>query len=241
MSLIKEEVTLKRTIKRMLKNIVYRLPSSSVLMLHKVTDDDPNSSFHVSKDNFYKLIDSFSDWATMDEVVLNKKKGKIVLSFDDVKDDLYLVAYPRLREKNIPFTIFITLDLLDKEGYITRKQLEELSKDPLVTIGGHCMIHEPLPEQSENKQKYQFEKSHHILSEIAGKKVLYFAYPYGQSNDISIKLLKEGTSYSYAFRVGGDVYNVVMSKNRFGLPRLQIGNKTIDKSIDKLKKYVCHK
>ncbi len=189
-----------KKLRRILKNMVlFIFPSSSVLMLHKVTVEAPEASYNLSQANFYKLIDSFSNWATMDDVVLNKKKGKITLTFDDISEDVFTVAYPYLKKKNIPFTVFITLDLIDKEGYITKQQFDELLKDPLVTIGGHCYQHIPLPSQNKKEQEYQLQDSFDALAGLSGNEIRYFAYPYGQYNDVTLKILKERKTYSYAF------------------------------------------
>ena len=45
------------------------------------------------------------------------------------------------REAGIPFPLFVNVSLLDKEEFITRKQLVEMSQSELCTIASHGVSH----------------------------------------------------------------------------------------------------
>ena len=50
------------------------------------------------------------------------------LTIDDVPENFYYNAYPLLKEASIPFTLFVNVSLLNKDGFITKEQLVEMSK-----------------------------------------------------------------------------------------------------------------
>ena len=57
-------------------------------------------------------------------------------------------------EKKIPFTVFVVSDFVNnnKEEYLNRKELYELSQLPNVTIGSHGASHTPLNQLNDNQQ-----------------------------------------------------------------------------------------
>jgi peptidoglycan/xylan/chitin deacetylase (PgdA/CDA1 family) len=55
-----------------------------------------------------------------------------------------------------------------------------MSRDPLVTIGGHTMNHKPLGKLTEEKIRQEIEGSVARIEEQIGKKVEHFSYPFGR-------------------------------------------------------------
>ena len=163
-----------------LRKCLYLCPSSYCLMFHHIDDGKimKKSSCVLSIEKFIDILDSGIEFISVDEYVSfsGKTINKCVITFDDGLKDVYTVAYPELKKRQIPFTIFVIVDYLDTEGYITTEELIELSKDPLVSIGAHGMTHDVLTGLSIEKQKYEMFSSKKYLEEIIGKKVDFFAF-----------------------------------------------------------------
>jgi peptidoglycan/xylan/chitin deacetylase (PgdA/CDA1 family) len=59
-------------------------------------------------------------------------------------------------------------------------QIREMSRDPLVTIGGHTVNHKPLGKLTEEKIRQEIQGSAARIEEQIGKKVEHFSYPFGR-------------------------------------------------------------
>lgn len=224
-------------IKKFAKKVVYSFPASVVLMLHRITDnlEEPNSC-SLTKDNFEFLLSNFNNWSSLDDIVNKKIKGKITLTFDDGYFDIYERVYPICKEKNIPFTVFVTYGLLDTPGYLTKNQVIELSNDPIVTIGSHNVRHLPLPTLSYEEQEKELLNSKIEIEKLIGKPVNFLAYPYGQNDKRTMKILKKSKAYTHAFIASGLCYNWCFSFNKYRLHRLFVADSAVDTYLTKIKK-----
>jgi peptidoglycan/xylan/chitin deacetylase (PgdA/CDA1 family) len=68
--------------------------------------------------------------------------------------------------------------LLDADA-LSVQQLAELSRDPLVTIGSHCMSHRRLSTLPEAEVAEELGGSRRILEATTGREVRHVAYPFG--------------------------------------------------------------
>ena len=68
--------------------------------------------------------------------------------------------------------------LVDREA-LNQDQLRELSRHPLVTIGGHTMTHCNLARASASTARWEVAENRRFLQEVTGKPVDHFAYPFG--------------------------------------------------------------
>ena len=167
----------------------------------------------------------------MDKLLHGSSKeynGAYSITIDDGLYDLYTVAYPTLIARGIPFTAFVSADLLDQEGYITTEQLKEMSKNPLVTIGSHGCTHRCLDLLSKDEQLYELSESKKKIETIIGKEVKYFAYSNGRFAKNTKRLVRKA-GYKYAFGVVPRAYNIVSKNYRFELPRINLANETYNK------------
>ena len=60
------------------------------------------------------------------------KKKKILLTIDDAFTSFYLNAWPILKEKEIPFILFVSTETVNKKGYMTWDQIIEISQEEFV-------------------------------------------------------------------------------------------------------------
>lgn len=164
-----------------------------ILMFHNITDSyvDIDASCKCSIKDFKCILKLYKSlgyqFVSMDDaisIITQKKQIKFaVVTFDDIPDNVYQNAYPILKENFVPFTVFITLNFINKNTFISMEQLLELNKDPLCTIGAHTLTH-PFLRYSENSS-IEILQSKVELEAIIGKPVKYFAYPYGRYSSVS--------------------------------------------------------
>jgi len=215
-----------RNIKKMITGLMWRMPSSLVLMLHHVnnTPEFQRSGCLLNTDYFFKLISQFNSFIKCEDLLL-KRRGKlsqqIAITFDDGLADVYAIAYPYLKQKNIPFTVFIVSDFIDEEGYLTKEQLIELSKDSLVTIGSHGVSHKVLTGLTAEQKWCEINESKAVLEKIISKRVGLFAYSHGQYDKECLDMV-EKAGYFAAFGVKGLPVNCYTRLWKYHLPRYNV-------------------
>ena len=121
---------------------------------------------------------------------------------------------------------------------MTKKQLLELSKSPLITIGGHTVTHSCLACETKEQQEWEIRKSKRDVEEIIGKEIEVFSYPFGQKDDFTKDTIEiaERAGYKRIFAA-----HIGLTNSRFVngfIPRINIGQETdYEKSIHLLRKY----
>ena len=200
-------------------------------MLHDVPEMiEGECEYSITRKTFKKLVEqslkeSYSFSAIKDIFDIKNDKS-VFLTFDDGYEGVYKNVLQICEEMGIPFCIFITIGFLNRENYISRKELIELSKCKLCTIGSHTMTHPMLRYLSEDKIKYELSESKQVLEEIIDKEVEFLAYPYGSVfavDDRSIELA-EKVGYKMAFTTLA-AHNTCLDGTRFFLPRKNINEK----------------
>jgi len=115
-------------------------------------------------------------------------------------DDGYICtidAIDFLNKYNIPVTLFVTIETLNKIQYLTTKDLIDISKLPNVTIGCHGYTHKKLSNMTYNEQYIELKKSKEELSELIGKEVDGLSFPHGLFNNDTLNILSK-LKYIYA-------------------------------------------
>lgn len=193
-------------------------------MVHHVCDNEPLvPSCIISTDGFKKYIEG-KKIVPIDSMLKKLCAGSYVLTFDDGLDDLYHEVYPRLKGLGLPFTAFISAELIDKPGYITTNQLKEMAADPLVTIGSHGCTHRHLSKLTDDEARREIFESKHILESIINNKVDLIAYPFGDVRSRE-RIYAHKAGYRYGFGVIPRRYNVLSKLfNGMRLPRFNLTN-----------------
>lgn len=209
-----------------LRKIYNKFKSVKIIMAHHVSDAPPDKSpCIISTFGFCSYLEGkrvVDVHAALRSI--RKADGAIVLTFDDALEDLYTNVYRILKEKQLPFTAFISASLVGQQGYITEEQLKEMAADPLVSIGSHGCTHVKLSEQDEETAKREIFESKKHLEAIIGKPVELFAYPNGAAGKREIKLVKQA-GYCYAFGVTPRKLNILsLCKDRYLIPRYNLTN-----------------
>ena len=140
-------------------------------------------------------------------------------------DDGYkctLDAIDLLAKYNVTFSLFITTDFINKEDYLTKKDILEISQLDISNIGSHCRSHTRLADLNRFMQEQEIIQSKEYIEEIISKKIDRISYPHGSFNDITIDLMSE-SGYEYGLCSKKD-YNH-SNTNRYVLNRSEIISK----------------
>jgi peptidoglycan/xylan/chitin deacetylase (PgdA/CDA1 family) len=102
----------------------------------------------------------------------------ILLTFDDASAGQYTRALPILKRHHFVATFFVMTVVLDKQGWLSRKQVKALDRAGM-TIGAHTYDHKEVPQYTSDDFKTQLTDPGRELRGIVGHKVPLFAYPDG--------------------------------------------------------------
>merc|ERR1711991_662855 len=114
------------------------------------------------------------------ELKNNKTQRKILLTIDDGFLSFYKNAWPILKDKKIPFILFISTREVGAFNYMTWDQIKEISKEDFVEIGNHSHTHEYLVDKSNALIKEDISKSISIFKKNLGKNSIFFSHPFGE-------------------------------------------------------------
>ena len=178
-------------------------PQGRVLMLHWVGDeiqDEETEPYRISTEQCRRFLVWLKSKNTIRLENWEREEDFYALTIDDVPENFYYNAYPLLKEASIPFTLFVNVSLLNKDGFITKEQLVEMSKCELCTIGSHGVSHGEFALFSWKQALRDLKDSKCELEQIIGKPVEMFAFPYGSyyACGYANKHLA-GDVYKYAF------------------------------------------
>ena len=95
---------------------------------------------------------------------------------DDGLLSFYENAWPILREKEIPFILFVNTREVGSFNYMDWSQIKELSESRYVEIGNHSHSHEYLVDESSETIKKDILKSIKIFKENLGGILNFFFF-----------------------------------------------------------------
>lgn len=111
----------------------------------------------------------------------------VAVTFDDGYRDNLSIAAPILNALQIPFTVFVTAEFLERgergdDLYLTHNELRTLSRLNGVRIGAHGYSHRPLTRlpQQELHQELVYAKQH--IETVISQPVTALSYPHGAVN-----------------------------------------------------------
>jgi biofilm PGA synthesis lipoprotein PgaB len=127
----------------------------------------------------------------------------IAITFDDAYSSIYTEAFPRLRQRNWPFTIFVSSEGIDRgySDYLNWEQLREIAKAGN-EIGNHSHSHGHLVRRLKGESSTQWQariradikKAAARINNEIGSDSLLFAYPYGEYSK-SLKAIVRSLGY----------------------------------------------
>ena len=152
----------------------------------------------------------------------NKKERKILFTVDDGLISFYENAWPILKERKIPFILFVNTREVGAYNYMNWEQIKELYNSDLVEIGNHSHSHEYLVDTSADVIKNDIAEAIRIFKKNLGKNSDFFSYPFGEYSLEFKKIIKE-FGFKYAFGQHSGVIDD--TKDLWELPRFPINEK----------------
>ena len=165
----------------------------------------------------------FIKYKKFEEIIkIDIDKNYLLLTIDDAFESFYLNAWPVLKNKKIPFILFVSTREVGKHGYMTWDQIREINKSNLGTIGNHSHSHEYLVDWEDNKIKSDLETSIKIFKKELGYSPKIFSYPFGEYSN-SLKKIVSDLNFKFAFGQHSGVIDI--TKDFLELPRFPINEK----------------
>lgn len=194
-----------------IRNFILRLqnkPVARFVMFHDISTEaigcfKANLRFLKRSTNVVSLDDFFSGG-------LSPKKINVVITFDDGYKSWVTDAVPILKEFELPATFFVSSGFvgLSKEneadflqskllipdssratkGGLTFEDLRNIAEEGF-TIGGHTLNHHNLAELRNSAQlREEISEDKIKLEKIIGKRIQFFAYPFGALHNPEINI-----------------------------------------------------
>ena len=181
--------------------------------------DDFKSHINLIENSEFEFI---SHGQFEDSIKKNNLGKKILLTIDDGFYSFYKNAWPILKEKKIPFIIFINTKTVGSNGYMSWSQIKEISQFNFVHIGNHSHSHAYLVDKNDEEIKKDLQTSIKIFKEKLNHETNFFAYPFGEYKN-SYKKIVQNLGFQYAFGQHSGVMD--KTKDKFELPRFPINEK----------------
>ena len=201
------------------------------LMYHRVGEGKYPST-NVSVEMFQQHLNAieesglkFIEPLKFKEQVLNGKKFTeryILLTVDDSFKSFYQNAWPILKEKKIPFILFVSTREVGKNNYMGWDQIREIAKEEFVHIGNHSHTHEYLVDRTPQEIKDDLKESISIFKKNLGYNSPFFSYPFGEYS-LEFKKIVKDLNFKYAFGQHSGVTDE--SKDLLTMPRFPINEK----------------
>ena len=125
----------------------------------------------------------------------------VMITFDDTSEEHYTIAFPELEKYGYKGAFFIMTVSIGRPGYMSKEQIKALS-DKGHTIASHTYDHHNVKKYEGEDYDNQMVKPKDKLESIIGKKVDYFAYPFGEWKQAAIPELQK-REYKAAFQLAG--------------------------------------
>lgn len=180
-----------------------------VLQYHHVSESTPASTSitpALFKQHMEYLAEHNFKVVPLPDLVKQLKNGEtlpdktVAITFDDAYESVYREAYPLLKKRGWPFTIFINTDPHDqnKRLFASWAQVQEMAKQG-VTIANHTTSHNHLLRLRNNESRAEWRKrvtaevmdAEKRITEKTGQSHRLLAYPYGEYDNHVKALLKE--------------------------------------------------
>ncbi|TIL30714.1 MAG: hypothetical protein E5Y73_29105 [Mesorhizobium sp.] len=128
----------------------------------------------------------------------------------------------------------VGLDARPEHCIMTPGEVGDISDD-LITIGGHTVSHPTLPAHSFATQLREIVDGRSACEQMTGKRVLSFAYPFGDHDALSVSAVREaGFEFACTTRAG----YVAPEADVLRLPRLYVGNWSGDEFLRKIEDHL---
>jgi peptidoglycan/xylan/chitin deacetylase (PgdA/CDA1 family) len=210
-----------------------------ILLYHHVSLGQATNAYAVSSEQFRDQIEFLKkyQYQTITASLLVKTivegaeipQKPIVITFDDGNENVFLNAYPIMKEYGYIGVIYLIVNRLNTDGYLTTEQIKELISAGW-EVGDHSMTHIDLVKNT-NLLRDEIGNSKHKLEDVFGIKVLTFAYPFGNATRVIKDWVKR---IGYSSGMGLGITNVHSQSELFFLSRREVSSQMTLKDFENL-------
>ncbi|HCY73305.1 MAG TPA: hypothetical protein DHU75_04130 [Rikenellaceae bacterium] len=219
------------------------MDAARVYMFHSILDrqEQVYSKFAITKASFQQFLQSEllrgQKPMTAEDLMCaieqpDKYANRFMVSFDDIYDSVFVNAYPILKEFAIPFIVFVTpsligtidKDIRSNQPFVTLEHLKSLADDPLCIIGAHGLQHIPFRNYTNGEDKQSVMASKLWLEKQFGRKVNFFAFPYGRRVEVANRNIRnaQNADLAYAFSALNGSLKQRWLSGKYFLPRILV-------------------
>lgn len=185
-----------------------------ILMYHHITSEEFGSDAAISmispedfrlhmtaiRVHFTPIsLKHYYDYINCTDGSVTLPKNPIIITFDDGYLSNYEIAYPILKELEIPATIFVVTDTVGEiagggkvnHSHFNWEQAKEMENSGLIDIGSHSDGHVEMAKLSYDNMIKEFRKSKYLIEKNLGRECTMFAYPYGSYNQQTIEAARK--------------------------------------------------
>ena len=214
----------------------------TILMYHKVDELRPGVRFpgnYVSPRAFAAQMDALLMWGYRTvtfEQWLDYRGGRLatlprrplIVTFDDGYTCFDRNAWPILRDRGMRATVFLVAGQVGGTNAWDRDERPEsllgsirirALQDEGVSFGSHSVTHPPLARIAPDRAREELTTSRAMLSDVLGRRVDVFAYPFSNQNARVRELAREA---GYACAVRGKGRMNWRRTDPFGLRRIKV-------------------
>lgn len=173
--------------------------SIQILTYHKINDDFDWGITRQKISQFERGIKFLYDLGyktvPLEETFKPQKAldRKVVITFDDGYEDVYLNAFPILQKYGFTAFIFIITGFVGKHNswdynlgkrrkrHLSWKQIKEMCNHGF-GFGSHTVNHPDLTRIDQRFVEYELKKSKEVLEDKLGKETSFLSYPFGRYN-----------------------------------------------------------
>ncbi len=179
-----------------------------ILQYHHISSSTPAST-SLSPEIFKQHLDALEEGGftvmALPELISRVRANEpvkdktVAITFDDGYKSVYDIAYPMLKQRGWPFTVFVVPGAIEKKQshVMSWQQLVELSEYGAI-IANHSYSHQHLLRKKEEETVkswqqrvlYDIQKAGQIIKQHTGRKLKLFAWPYGEYSTPLSELLK---------------------------------------------------
>ena len=173
---------------------------AAVLMYHRFGEDKyPSTNIRLDQFDAHleKLANDNYTVLPLAKIIRHIQDGielpdrTVAITIDDAYLSVFTEAWPRLKAKGFPFTVFVATDPLDdgNPNYMSWGQLRQLQANG-VGIGSQTKTHPHMHQISRAEIDSELSSSNQRFLNELGLRPTLFAYPYGEYNLAVIERVK---------------------------------------------------
>lgn len=205
-----------------------------ILCYHRFDDPKPKyKQTNISSKKFLEQIEGlkgdgykFVSLSTVTNLLKNKKpigEKYVVITVDDAYKSFYKSAFPILKTKKIPFTLFVYTNAIDNgyKDYMSWEEIKEASKYGEVELHSH--LHKNLTTLTQKELETDTKTAMESFEKKMGYKPKHYAIPFGHYN-LAVKNSLKKSGFESILTVDSGAVNIRSDLHQ--LERIAIGQET---------------